>query len=418
MKYEAFIIKYAEIGVKGNNRHIFEDALVQALRRALLPVGSFQVTCIAGRLYVEAADDDFDYDEAIAAFQRVFGVLGICPAVTIRRTERRLPDIDALGEAAIRYFESVYGLERGKEAAPGEERTFKVRCRRVDKSYPMNSMEVDAAVGERLLDAFPSLKVDVHDPEILFHVELREQVNLFSEEIPGPGGLPSGTAGKAMLLLSGGIDSPVAGYQIARRGARVEAVYFHAPPYTSDRAKQKVIDLATLLSRYTGPIRLHIVNFTAIQLAIYEKCPKDELTIIMRRYMMHIAEELALQNDCIGLITGESIGQVASQTMQSLAVTDEAVKRLPVYRPLIANDKQEIIRISEQIGTYETSILPYEDCCTIFVAKHPVTRPRLDIILRHEEPVREELDALTRTAISEEEIVTCGGRAGNGSDAP
>ena len=271
----------------------------------------------------------------------------------------------------------------------------------------MDSMEVDAAIGERLLDAFPALRVDVHNPQILFHVELREQVNLFSEEIPGPGGLPSGTAGRAMLLLSGGIDSPIAGYQIARRGAELEAVYFHAPPYTSDRAKQKVIDLATLISRYTGPIRLHIINFTAIQLAIYEKCPKDELTIIMRRYMMHIAEKLALDNGCIGLITGESIGQVASQTMQSLAVTDDAVKSLPVYRPLIAHDKQEIIRISEQIGTYETSILPYEDCCTIFVAKHPVTHPRLDIILRHENIVRGELDALTETALAEEEIVEC-----------
>ncbi|MCR4763579.1 MAG: tRNA 4-thiouridine(8) synthase ThiI [Lachnospiraceae bacterium] len=397
MKYEAFIIKYAEIGVKGKNRHIFEDALVQRIQHALDPVGEFRVTCIAGRLYVEARRE-FVYEEAIAALTCVFGVLGICPAVTIPRREHRLPDINALGEAAIRYFSEIYGPDCAK--------TFKVTCRRVDKSYPLDSMEVGAALGEKLLDALPSLRVDVHHPEILFHVELREQVNLFSEEIPGPGGLPTGTAGKAMLLLSGGIDSPVAGYQIARRGAQLEAVYFHAPPYTSDRAKQKVVDLAELVARFSGPIRLHIVNFTATQLAIYEKCPRDELTIIMRRCMMHIAEELALANGCIGLITGESIGQVASQTMQSLMVTDEAVHSLPVYRPLIAHDKQDIITISERIGTYETSILPYEDCCTIFVAKHPVTHPRLDIIMRHEKAIAGELDELMREAIAQEEVVT------------
>ncbi|MCR5675996.1 MAG: tRNA 4-thiouridine(8) synthase ThiI [Lachnospiraceae bacterium] len=409
--YQAFIIKYAEIGVKGKNRHLFEEALVRGVQRALDAVGEFRVTCIAGRLYAEAARD-FSFDDAVAALQRVFGVLGICPAVTIPRTDRKLPDIEALGEACIRYFEMAYGFRR--DARGGEpKRSFKVVCRRVDKSYPMDSMEVAAAIGEKLLDALPELRVDVHEPDILFHVELREQVNLFSEEIPGPGGLPTGTAGRAMLLLSGGIDSPVAGYQIAKRGAELEAVYFHAPPYTSDRAKQKVIDLGCLVARFAGPIRLHVVNFTAIQLAIYEKCPRDELTIIMRRCMMHIAEELAVKNDCIGLITGESIGQVASQTMQSLAVTDAAVRSLPVYRPLIAHDKQEIITISERIGTYETSILPYEDCCTIFVAKHPVTHPRLDVIMRHERLIEEELAQLTRQAIDEEEIVTC-----RGNEAP
>ena len=402
----AFIIKYAEIGVKGKNRHIFEQALADGVKRALAGArGEYHVGGVAGRLYVEAGGD-FDEAEAIERLKQVFGVLGICPAVTIPRTERRLPDIDALGDAAVRFFAEGYGA-RLKDVTGDEPLTFKVRCRRVDKTYPLTSMEVDAALGERLLDAFPQLAVDVHDPDILFHVELREQVNFFveQEEIPGPGGLPSGTGGKAMLLLSGGIDSPVAGYQIARRGAALEAVYFHAPPYTSDRAKNKVVELARLLTRFTGPIRLHVINFTAIQLAIYEKLPKDELTIIMRRYMMHIAEVLALKNGCIGLITGESIGQVASQTMQSLMVTNEAVKTLPVYRPLISNDKQEIIRISEQIGTYETSILPYEDCCTIFVAKHPVTHPRLDVIKRHEEQIQKELEELTEEALKTEEVI-------------
>ncbi len=405
MKYEAFIIKYAEIGVKGKNRHIFEDALVRGVQRALDPVGEFRVSCIAGRLYVEARRE-FDFDEAVSSLQQVFGILGICPAVTIPRTDRKLPDIDALGEASVRYFEQVYNLKQGDPTGPI--RTFKVRCRRVDKSYPLDSMATDAALGEKLLDAFPSLRVDVHNPEILFHVELREQVNLFSEEIPGPGGLPTGTAGRAMVLLSGGIDSPVAAWQIAKRGAQLEAVYFHAPPYTSDRARDKVIKLAELTARYAGTIRLHVVNFTAIQLLIYEKCPRDELTIIMRRSMMHIAEILAGQNDCIGLVTGESIGQVASQTMQSLLVTDAAVRAMPVYRPLIGYDKQEIIRIAEKIGTYETSILPYEDCCTIFVAKHPVTHPRLSVIERHEQSICAELEPLLAAAIDQAETIVCG----------
>ena len=402
----AYIIKYAEIGVKGKNRHIFEEALAAGVRRALASSeGEFTVSSIAGRLYIYTVREA-DSADTITRLQHVFGVLGICPAVTIARIEKKLPDIDALAEHAIRFFADGYGLEQG-ETERERPLTFKVVCRRVDKTYPLDSMEVAAELGERLLDAYPGqLAVDVHEPEILFRVELREQVNLFieQEEIPGPGGLPAGTAGRAMLLLSGGIDSPVAGYQIAKRGAALEAVYFHAPPYTSDRAKQKVIDLAALVARFAGPIRLHIVNFTQIQLLIYEKCPKDELTIIMRRYMMHIAELLAQKNHCIGLVTGESIGQVASQTMQSLYATDDAVRTMPVYRPLIAHDKQEIITISQQIGTYETSILPYEDCCTIFVAKHPVTHPRLEVIKRHEQVIEEELKALVAQALEEETV--------------
>ncbi|MCR5178499.1 MAG: tRNA 4-thiouridine(8) synthase ThiI [Lachnospiraceae bacterium] len=399
MKYGAYIIKYAEIGVKGKNRGFFEAALAEGVSRALSGCGDgFKVTCIAGRLYVEALGDH-DFEDVKERLGKVFGVLGICPAVTIARVDRKLPDIDALCDAAVKCFHQVSGIEEG------DKRTFKVKCRRVDKTYPLDSMEVAAKIGEKLLDAFPSLSVDVHEPDILFHVELREQVNFFSLEIPGPGGLPTGTAGKAMLLLSGGIDSPVAGYMIARRGASLEAVYFHAPPYTSDRAKAKVVELAEKVAGYCGKIRLHVINFTAVQLAIYEKCPKDELTIIMRRQMMRIAEKIASNNGCIGLITGESIGQVASQTMQSLLVTDAAVMNMPVYRPLIAMDKQYIIDMSQQIGTYETSILPYEDCCTIFVAKHPVTRPRLDVIVKHESEISGELDRLVEEAIAGEEII-------------
>ena len=272
------------------------------------------------------------------------------------------------------------------------------------KSYPKNSMQLNADIGEVLLNAFPELKVDVHDPDICLYVEIREKVYIYSQIIPGPGGMPVGTNGKAMLLLSGGIDSPVAGYMISKRGVKIDAVYFHAPPYTSDRAKQKVIDLAKQVARYSGPIYLHVINFTDIQLAIYEKCPHDELTIIMRRYMMRIAQTIAEETECLGLITGESIGQVASQTMHSLACTNE-VCTMPVYRPCIGMDKQEIIDISEKIGTYATSILPFEDCCTIFVAKHPVTKPNLSIIKRHEHNLDDVIDGLVKTALDTKETI-------------
>ncbi len=248
------------------------------------------------------------------------------------------------------------------------------------------------------MEAFPQLKVDVHNPQITLHVEIRNKINLYSQVIPGPGGMPVGTAGRAMLLLSGGIDSPVAGYMIAKRGVKIDAVYFHAPPYTSERAKEKVVDLAKEIAKYAGPIRLHVVNFTEIQLYIYDKCPHDQLTIIMRRYMMKLAEHFAAEDEDLGLITGESIGQVASQTMQSMAVTNE-VCTMPVYRPLIGFDKQDIVDIAQKIGTYETSILPFEDCCTIFVAKHPVTKPNLKSILKSETHLAERIEALFQEAV-------------------
>lgn len=268
----------------------------------------------------------------------------------------------------------------------------------------MDSQEINMELGGIILDAYPEMKVDVHHPDIMLNIEIRSMINIYSEILPGPGGMPVGTNGKAMLLLSGGIDSPVAGYMIAKRGVAIDATYFHAPPYTSERAKQKVIDLAKIVARYSGPINLNIVNFTDIQLYIYEQCPHEELTIIMRRYMMRIAEHFAEKNRCLGLITGESIGQVASQTMQSLAATNE-VCTMPVYRPLIGFDKNEIIAVSEKIGTYETSIQPFEDCCTIFVAKHPVTKPNLNIIKKSETKLQEKIDDLVRTAIETTEVI-------------
>lgn len=388
--FTAFLIKYAEIGVKGKNKHLFEEALAQQVKYALKRCeGEFKVTRTEGRIYVHAVSD-FDYDETVDNLKTVFGVSSICPVIHVEDE-----GFEKLSQTVVEYLEKVY-----------EEKhiSFKIQARRARKNYPMNSMEINRELGGAVLAAFPEMKVDVHHPDVMLHVEIREKIYIYSIEIPGPGGMPVGSNGKAMLLLSGGIDSPVAGYMIAKRGVKIDAVYFHAPPYTSDRAKQKVVDLAKLVSRYAGPVYLHIINFTDIQLYIYEKCPHEELTIIMRRYMMKIAEMIARDNDCLGLITGESIGQVASQTVQSLAVTNE-VCTLPVFRPLIGFDKMEIVEVSEKIGTYETSILPYEDCCTIFVAKHPVTKPNLNVIKRHEQNLEEKIDELVQKALAADELV-------------
>ena len=388
--YKAFLIKYGEIGVKGKNRYLFEDALVRQIRYALKKTdGEFEVTKENGRIYATAVSD-FDFDEAVEALKTVFGIIGICPVVQIEDN-----GFDDLADTVIKYFDSAY---------PDKHFSFKVNARRARKNYPMDSMEINMEMGGRLLDAFPELSVDVHNPDVLLQIEIRNKINIYSTEIPGPGGMPVGTAGKAMLLLSGGIDSPVAGYMVAKRGVELEATYFHAPPYTSERVKQKVIDLAKLVAKYSGPITLNVVNFTDIQLAIYEKCPHDELTIIMRRYMMRIAEELGKESGCLGLVTGESIGQVASQTMHSLYCTNE-VCTMPVFRPVIGFDKQEIIDLSEKIGTYETSIQPFEDCCTIFVAKHPVTKPNLNIIQRDEHNLDDCIDELFKTAIETTEKI-------------
>lgn len=388
--YKAFLIKYAEIGVKGKNRYLFEDALVNQIKYALKKCeGTFSVHKTQGRIYVDALTE-FDFEETVEHLQRVFGISGICPVVYVEDE-----GFEKLCEDVIRYLNEIY---------PEHNQTFKVQARRARKNYPKESMVINMDLGEAILNAFPGMRVDVHNPDILLNIEVREKIYIYSETIPGPGGMPVGTGGKAMLLLSGGIDSPVAGYMIAKRGVKIDAVYFNAPPYTSERAKQKVIDLARIVSRYTGPIYLHVINFTDIQLCIYEKCPHEELTIIMRRYMMRIAEHIAKETECLGLITGESIGQVASQTMHSLVATNE-VCELPVYRPLIGFDKQEIVEISEKIGTYETSILPYEDCCTIFVAKHPVTKPSLKVIRRHEENLEEKIDELVQTALDTDELI-------------
>jgi thiamine biosynthesis protein ThiI len=391
--FKTFLIKYGEIAIKGKNRHLFEDALVRQIVYALKEVeGTFKVYKSQGRIYVDC-ESAYDFEETVEALQKVFGIVGICPVMKVEDE-----GLEQLGNDVIEFLENVYDVRN---------QTFKVVTRRARKTYPLESMQVSAELGGRILDAFPDMQVDVHDPEITLHVEIREKIFIYSKIIPGPGGMPVGTNGKAMLLLSGGIDSPVSGYMISKRGVAIDATYFHAPPYTSERAKQKVVDLAKIISRYTGPINLHVVNFTDIQLYIYDKCPHDELTIIMRRYMMMIAEHFAKENGCQALITGESIGQVASQTMQSLAVTNE-VCTMPVFRPLIGFDKQEIVDIAEKIDTFETSILPYEDCCTIFVAKHPVTKPNLNAIKRSERKLEEKIDELMKTAIETTEVIHIG----------
>lgn len=392
MEYKSFLIKYGEIGVKGKNRYFFEDALMKQIRLALAKVdGKFNVSKELGRIYVDV-EGVYDYEDTISALKKVFGIVAICPMVRIE--EKTMASLE---KAIIEYVNMAY-----------EEKsfTFKVDTKRADKNFPSSSESINARLGEIILNEFEKdgISVNVRKPDVLLKVEIRTYINIYSLSIAGPGGMPIGTNGKAMLLLSGGIDSPVAGYMIAKRGVKIEAIYFHAPPYTSERAKQKVVDLATIVAQYAGPINLNIINFTDIQLYIYENCPHDELTIIMRRYMMKIAEEIAKKNEDLALITGESIGQVASQTIQSLYCTNE-VCSLPVFRPLIGFDKQDIVEISEKIGTYETSIQPYEDCCTIFVAKHPVTKPELDRIKKSELKLNEKIDELVRVAIETKERI-------------
>lgn len=391
MEYKSFLIKYAEIGTKGKNRYVFEDILCKNIRSAMKRIdGKFLVRKEYGRIFVDCLEE-YDFDEAIEALQHVFGIVGICPVLVVPTMPW-----EELAEKLVQFVDDSYD---------DKSFTFKANCRRVNKEYPMHSMEVNMEAGAVLLHAFPELKVDVHHPEVMLNIELRDNIYVYSVTLPGPGGLPVGTNGKGMLLLSGGIDSPVAGYMVSKRGVNLEAVYFDAPPHTSEQAKQKVIDLAKLVAKYSGAIKLHIVHFTDIQEAIYHKCPEDEITIIMRRYMMRIAQTLAEKNECQALITGESIGQVASQTIYSLQVTN-AVCTYPVFRPCIGMDKQEIVDISEKINTYETSILPYEDCCTTFVAKHPVTKPKLADIEASETLLADDIDRLVQEALDTEEVMS------------
>ncbi len=359
------LVRYGEIILKGCNRPMFEDALIRNIKTAIADDGAVKITKAQATIYIEPLDDDSQTDSICEKLKKVFGIVSI---VVAYRTEK---SVDAAAEEIKTCF--------AKELS--EAKTFKVEAKRADKKFPLKSPEICAEVGEKVLDAFPNLTVNVKEPDITLHVEMREgygYVHIGRQK--GAGGMPSGTNGKALLLLSGGIDSPVAGYMIGKRGVSLEAIHFFSYPYTSDRAKDKVMKLARIIGGYMGGIKVHIVPFTEIQLQIRDKCPEEHLTLVMRRFMMQIAQRIAEKRHCTALVTGESIGQVASQTMSALAVTDDAVT-MPVFRPLIGMDKEEIVEISRKIDTFETSILPYEDCCTVFTPKHPSTKPRLNKVV-------------------------------------
>lgn len=387
MKADIILLKYGEISLKGLNRPMFERQLISNVAKALAPLGKFSVRKSQSTIYVEPLEDSADTELAVERLSKVFGIVNICPAVKCEKTIESIEKttLECLSQMDI----------KGK--------TFKVEAKREDKQFPMNSPQICRHMGGVILKNTDGLSVDVHNPDILVQIEIRKEAYIFTHKVSGAGGMPIGTAGRATLLLSGGIDSPVAGWMIAKRGVRLEAVHFHSHPYTSDRAKEKVIDLARIMSAYTGEIRLHVVPFTEIQLDIIEKCPKNYLTIIMRRLMMKIAEKISVQNGSNALITGESIGQVASQTMESLVVTDNAVN-MPVFRPCIGMDKEEIVTISKKIDTYETSILPFEDCCTIFVPKHPKTKPSVAEI-EEAEKLLTDPEGMMAKAIADEELV-------------
>jgi thiamine biosynthesis protein ThiI len=385
------LIRYGEIHLKGKNRPYFEKSLLRAIKASASRFGG-EVSTEQGRYYVKGIPEA-SYSAALESLSKIFGIHSISPAY---ETDKDL--------------ESIYGLagdvfEKKLEEMNRNDVSFKVISKRSDKKFCMNSMELSVEVGGVILDRFPSVHVDVHEPEVNLYVEIRDHAIVYTDIIPGSGGMPYGTSGKAMLLLSGGIDSPVAGYMMAKRGVALEAIHYHSFPYTSDRAKEKVIRLGELLAEYVGPIKIHMIHFTDIQMAIYDKCPEEQLTVLMRVFMMKIAERVAKENKCKALITGESLGQVASQTLDALTVTNSVID-LPVFRPLIGFDKLEIIDIAEKINTFETSILPYEDCCTVFVPKHPVTHPRLDKILKSLNLL--DVDALIEDALSKSDYVIAG----------
>lgn len=384
--YNVILVRHGEIHLKGDNRPYFENSLLKLIRAA---VKKFGATVEKGRerYFVRGVASE-DFNAAIEALTKVFGIHSVSPAIEVEK------DLDSITECAAKLC--------SEKLSNGNRLTFKVDSKRQDKRFPLSSMALSAELGGRMLEKFENLSVDVHTPDFKVFVEIRESAYVYTENIPGTGGMPVGTSGKGMLLLSGGIDSPVAGYMMAKRGVQLESVHYHSFPYTSERAKQKVIDLAKIVAQYAGPIKIHMVHFTDIQMTIHEKCPEDQLTLLMRVFMMKIAERIALQQKCQCLITGESLGQVASQTMASLGVTNSAVN-IPVFRPCIGMDKTEIMDIANKIDTYETSIQPYEDCCTVFVPKHPVTHPKLEKIMQSFEHLDHE--ALIKDALEKTEVI-------------
>lgn len=383
------IVKYGEIAVRGNNRKFFIERLLRTIRKNLDGMGDFYVCKEQGRLILEDRGGEMDFDKVIPKVLCIMGIIGVSPGVRVLDQ-----DLDNLKRVCAEHIRSI-GTEDYK--------TFKIETKRSNKNYPLESREVSAAVGEYILDNFPELKVDVHEPDLTVYIELRNHAYVYSKQIKGLGGLPVGSSGKGIVMLSGGIDSPVSAFMMAKRGVEVEGVYFNSPPYTSERAKQKVIDLADKLTEFTGSFRLYVVPFTDLQLYLLENVPHDKLTIFLKRAMTRVACILGERDGALAVITGDSVGQVASQTMQGLHAISAAAT-MPIIRPLAGFDKQEIIDIARKIGTFDISIRPYEDCCTIFVAKHPETKPKTTVIERIESHL-DRLDEFINRAVEEAEVI-------------
>ena len=377
---EILLCKYGEIVLKGGNRRYFEDTLVKEMRYRAANFGKFQITNVQSTMTIEPMDDFADLDGMFEAARRLFGIAAVGRAAV---AEKNMESIMAIAKAYLPQF-----LE-GKK-------TFKVEGKRSDKTFPLASPEIAREVGGAILSACPRLRVDVHNPDVTVRVEVRDRAAyIHAGQLPGAGGLPVGTNGKGLLLLSGGIDSPVAGWMMAKRGVRLEALYFESIPYTSEQARQKVLDLAALVARWSGSIMVHVISLTHIQEELVRNCDEEYFTLLLRRYMMQLANMMAKKQECQALITGESLGQVASQTMHALNVTN-AVAEYPVFRPVIGMDKEEIIQIARRIDTFETSILPFEDCCTVFTPRHPKTRPVLEKVVEQEQKLP--FDELCREA--------------------
>ena len=378
---DIILLKLGEIVLKGLNRKSFEQKLVSNVRRRLSHIGKFRVYCLQSTVYVEAAEDGADMDAAFEALQKVFGIVKLSRAAACEK------DKDAIAKLAIDYLRE--DMLRAK--------SFKVESKRSDKGFPMTSVELSQYVGGELNEAYPGVEVDVHEPELIVHIEVRDlAAYVHATPVPGAGGMPVGSNGVAVTLLSGGIDSPVSTYMIAKRGVRLIPLHFFSFPYTSEQAKEKVIELGNMLTEYCGRMTLEIAPFTHIQEEIRDKCPEEYFTLIMRRFMMRIAQRVARENGAKAIVTGENLGQVASQTMEAMAST-QAVIDLPVLQPLIGMDKEEIVALARKIGTFETSILPYEDCCTVFTPKHPRTRPKLSEVEQAESVL--DIEALVDEAV-------------------
>lgn len=384
---EIILLKNGEIALKGLNRSVFEDKLINNARRRLDSLGRFGFRKAQSTIYVEPKEDDIDLDEAVSRLQKVYGIIALTKACVVEK------DFEDIKAKAADYLKDELM----------DAKTFKVDAKRSDKSFPMKSPQICADLGEYLLDQFPHLTVDVHNPDVTVVVEIRDfAAYIHGKQLPGAGGIPVGSGGRALLLLSGGIDSPVAGAMMAKRGLEIFAIHFASPPYTSERAKQKVIALAEKMTAWCGRINLFVVPFTEIQEHIRDDCPEELFTIIMRRYMMRIACRIARDSDCDALVTGESVGQVASQTIQAMNCTD-AVCDMPVLRPVVGMDKDEIIQVANKIDTFETSILPYEDCCTVFTPKHPRTKPQMKFVQLAEESM--DMEGLIERAVRNTETL-------------